>query len=145
MRRLPVNPEELFDGAMIQHRGVDTYTAIITKIADYTVDLVDIYEWKKRATCDKTTIIPRHVDAYVLRRFGFVKGTSALFSGWYQLDIPDTIINMANSQNEWRLYQGDRSNLISYAHELQLAIKQLCGYELRAKPLDVQTDNQDSK
>lgn len=140
MRRLPVDPNELFVGSMIQHRGADTYTAIITKINSNTVDVVDIYDWNKSATCDKKTIIPRHVDAYVLRRFGFVKGTSALFNGWYQLDISDTIINMANSQNEWRLYQGDSSRLISYAHELQLAIKQLYSYELRINPFGVQSN-----
>ncbi|GAB4025576.1 hypothetical protein [Spirosoma koreense] len=128
----PVDPQELFIGAVVQQMDIDTFTAVITGLHETTVDVVDIYGWNECPVRPLKSITPKPLDYYLLRRFGFAE--ALLQKNCFQYATPYEIITLLRHDTGWELLDGTTPISITYAHQLQHEVKQLFGAELVITP-----------
>jgi hypothetical protein len=129
-----INPEELFEGALVRQQDMDTYTAVITKIRDDLVDTVDVYGWHENLNQPLNSIKPAHLTGgFALQRIGFLRDVSSI-NPQFLLETPSGRLTVFQRETEWLLTDGQQSIPVMYAHQVQAASKRLWGITITVAP-----------
>lgn len=142
--RIPIDPSELFVGAVVSHTDIDTFTAVVTNLHDGMVDLVDIYGWHPSDNRPLDTVFPNKMFQYVLVRMGFEIDRPVPGDLRFTRQTDQGPLVVVGNDGLWLLSIGRNNIEIQSSHHLQNVCRTLFKINLEVtEPVEVEEDQED--